>query len=108
MPNTRATGMATPTSPWPSNNSAVNDGTISNDKPVAISPTAANIKILFITRRHLVGGSRRRSLQRFELEGQLVDLAGELEWRIVAMLHQRDPGAGVLADIEGFIPVSYT
>ena len=40
---------------------------------------------------------------RFELEGQLVDLAGELERRVVAIFHQRDPGARVLADVEGFV-----
>src|ERR1700751_2651249 len=39
----------------------------------------------------------------FELEGQLVDLAGELEGRVVAIFHQRDPGAGILADVEGFV-----
>ena len=44
-----------------------------------------------------------RVLLRFELEGQLVDLAGELERNIVAILQQRDPGAGVLADVEGFV-----
>jgi hypothetical protein len=44
-----------------------------------------------------------RCLLRFEFEGQLVDLAGELERNIVAIFHQRDPGAGVLADVEGFV-----
>src|SRR5215467_220598 len=44
-----------------------------------------------------------RLLLRLELEGQLVDLAGELEWRIVPILDQRHPGARVLADIEAFI-----
>src|SRR5512144_2562074 len=40
---------------------------------------------------------------RFELEGQLVDLAGELERNIVAILQHRDTGARVLADVEGFV-----
>src|SRR6266481_1374066 len=40
---------------------------------------------------------------RFELERQLVDLTGELERRIVAILQHRDPGAGVLADVEGLV-----
>jgi hypothetical protein len=44
-----------------------------------------------------------RLLLRFEFECQLVDLAGELEWRIVAIFQQRDPGTGVLADVERFI-----
>src|SRR4029079_15386411 len=38
-----------------------------------------------------------------ELEGQLVDLAGELEWRVVTVFHQRNPGARVLADIKTFV-----
>ena len=37
------------------------------------------------------------------LEGQLVDLASELEWNVVAIFHQRDPGAGVLANVKGFV-----
>ena len=40
---------------------------------------------------------------RSELEGQLVDLAGELERRVVAVLQHRDAGARVLADVEGFV-----
>jgi hypothetical protein len=35
-------------------------------------------------------------------EGELVDLAGELEWRIVAIFHQATP-VRVRADVEGFI-----
>src|SRR5207344_3346196 len=40
---------------------------------------------------------------RFELERQLVKLAGELERRIVAIFQHRDSGAGVLTDIKGFV-----
>src|SRR5829696_2932751 len=40
---------------------------------------------------------------RFELERQLVDLAGEPERRVVAILQHRDPGAGVHADVEGLV-----
>ena len=43
---------------------------------------------------------RARVLLRFEFEGQLVDLAGELERNIVAIFQQRNAGAGVLADVE--------
>jgi hypothetical protein len=46
---------------------------------------------------------RFRDLLRFEFEGQLVDLAGELERHIVAILDERQRGAGVLADVEGFV-----
>src|SRR5687768_16782495 len=46
----------------------------------------------------------RRILQHWsELERQLVDLARELERRIVAILEHRDTGAGVLADVEGLV-----
>src|SRR6478735_1389429 len=38
-----------------------------------------------------------------EFERQLVDLPGELERRIVAILDHRHPGAGVLADVECFV-----
>src|SRR5262249_54688884 len=44
-----------------------------------------------------------RCLLRFELEGQFIDLAGELERRIVAILNQRNPGSSVLADVEALI-----
>src|SRR4029450_4275181 len=59
--------------------------------------------------RHPVGNGSgllacpSRFRRRFELEGQLVDLAGELERDIVAILHHRDPGTGVLADVERFV-----
>src|SRR5262249_62038780 len=36
-------------------------------------------------------------------EGQPVDLAGELERNVVAILDQRDPGARILADVESFV-----
>src|SRR5512136_1237191 len=39
----------------------------------------------------------------FQLEGHLVDLAGELERNIVAILHHRDACARVLADVEGLV-----
>ena len=48
MPVTRATAMATPASPSPSNNRPTSDGTISNATPVAASATAARISTLFI------------------------------------------------------------
>jgi hypothetical protein len=38
-----------------------------------------------------------------EVEGQLVDLAGELEGHIVAVFDERQRGARVLADIEAFV-----
>src|SRR6476646_6264955 len=38
-----------------------------------------------------------------DFERQLVDLAGELERRIVAILDHRHPGAGVLADVKCFV-----
>ena len=44
-----------------------------------------------------------RQLLRFEVKGELVDRAGELERNIVAILQQRDAGARVLADVEGFV-----
>ena len=44
-----------------------------------------------------------RKLLRSEVEGELVDRAGELERRIVAILHQREAGAGVTADVEGLV-----
>src|SRR5258708_30777581 len=40
---------------------------------------------------------------RSDVEGQLVDLAGELERRILAILDHRDAGAGVLPDVEGLV-----
>ncbi len=42
-------------------------------------------------------------LEGFELEGQLVDLAGELELNIVAIVQHSDAGARVLADVESFV-----
>src|SRR6266404_4629959 len=54
-------------------------------------------------RRQLRPGLRCRLGLRSEVEGQLVDLTGELERRIVAILQHRDPGAGVLADVEGLV-----
>jgi hypothetical protein len=47
--------------------------------------------------------SSRLGLWWFELEGQLVDLAGELERNLVAVLDERQRGAGVLADVEDFV-----
>ena len=53
------------------------------------------------------GRMRLRLRIRFRLwlqfERQFVDLARELERGIVAILQERDAGAGVLADIEGLI-----
>ena len=117
MPATRPTGMATPMSCSPNNNCPTNDGTISKAKPVAASPTSGEISTPFSLRRfhpvffvgRFVGNGRKllglrgRVLLGFELEGQLVDLAGELERNIVAIFQQRDPGTGVLADVEGFV-----
>src|SRR4030095_12507616 len=113
MPVTRATSMATPVSSSPNNNCPTSDGTISNAKPVPISAAAAkvsNFLIALLSRaRHSVGNGSgllacpSRFRRRFELEGQLVDLAGELERDIVAILHHRDPGTGVLADVERFV-----
>src|SRR4029077_4431977 len=45
----------------------------------------------------------RRRLPRVDVEGQFVDLAGELEWHIVAIVHERQRGTGVLSDIEGLV-----
>ena len=42
-------------------------------------------------------------LRLLEFEGQLIDLAGELERNVVAVLDHRDAGARVLADVEGFV-----
>src|SRR5207249_10720426 len=39
-------------------------------------------------------------LRRTQVEPQLVDLTGELERTIVAILDHRDPGSGVAADVE--------
>src|SRR5690242_14113280 len=110
MPATRATGMATPASSSPNNKRPTSEGAISNVSPVTPSAIAATTKTFFIVPMSQPFTSRPRCqwrlllgfgvFFRFELEGQLVDLAGELEWRVVAMFHQRDPGAGVLADIE--------
>jgi len=48
MPNTRATGMATPVSSCPNNNQPMSEGTIRNANPVAASASAANISTFFI------------------------------------------------------------
>src|SRR5579862_6244853 len=112
MPATRASGMAMPSTAWPSNNCPTSDGTNSNASPVAPSATAETINTFFIVRL-LPDGSdpvgctelvlRAGVLLRFELESELVDLAGELERNVVAIFHQRDTGAGVLTHIEGFV-----
>ena len=126
MPATRATGMATPASCSPSNNWPTSEGAISNANPVTASLMAANASALFIAFPAFVSGffglrlfnrirlrrcrrsefclGLRRVLHfRFELERQLVYLAGKLERRIVAILDHRDPGPGVLADVEGLV-----
>src|SRR5262245_19375502 len=92
MPATRAVGMATPVNSSPNDNWPTSDGTISNADPVAASPTAAKISTFFIDR-----------WLRLEFERQPVYLAGELEGGVIAILQQRDAGARVLADIEGFV-----
>src|SRR5262249_52153425 len=48
-------------------------------------------------------GLWRLGRHRSELEGELVDRAGEFERRVIAIFDERDAGAGVLADVEGFI-----
>src|SRR5215471_2033427 len=45
-----------------------------------------------------------RQLLRFELEGQLVELASEAERHVVAVLEKCDRGAGVHADVESLVP----
>src|SRR6476660_9113068 len=113
MPATRATGMATPASSSPNNKRPRSEGMTINASPVTASAITATTKTFFIAPISQPFTWRRRCqwrlllgfgvFLRFELEGQLVDLAGEPEWRIVAMFHQRDPGAGVLANVECFI-----
>src|SRR5271165_684793 len=113
MPATRATGIATPVSCSPNNNCPTNDGTISNANPVVASPTAARTSALFIR----VGIQCyapveppadavilfRSRLTRIEFDGKLVNLAGEFEWCVVAILQKRQRGAGVHSDIEGLV-----
>src|SRR5229473_2963691 len=125
MPARRDTGTATPVSCSPSNNCPTNEGTISNANPVRPRrwPRRSTRLSSFSATGPLFGALRcfnrvrlrrchwrqfcpwlRDGLKlRFELERQLVDLAGELERRIVAILQHRDPGAGVLADVERLV-----
>src|SRR5271169_1144825 len=114
MPATRATGMATPVNDSPSNNFPTSAGTISSANPVAASATAAQTNSHFMAtppprislsdvltsllalrcvnrtrlrcchRPQFCPGLRFWLGLRFELEGQLVDLAGELKGNIVA------------------------
>src|SRR5258708_12882163 len=106
MPVTRAIGIATPVSCSPNNACPTSDGTISNANPAAASPMAAKISTFFIVPITLglddtwsfARNGRKlltlRFLLRFELEGELVDLASELERNIVAILHPRHPRPG--------------
>src|SRR6185295_15912365 len=116
MPATRASVIAMPISSAPSNNCPINDGTINNAVPVAASLTAARTSTLFIASILVLSrldtlvrngwkllGLRYHVPLRFEVEGQLVDLARELEGHIVAIFDERQRGACVLADIEAFI-----
>src|SRR5262245_6909844 len=112
MPVTRATGIATPASSAPNSNCPTNDGTISNANPVATSATAAKIRTFFIipTTASICACKpvcllllSYRFLLRFEFEGQLINLASELEWNVIAVLQQCDPSARVLADVEVFV-----
>jgi hypothetical protein len=43
-----------------------------------------------------------RVLWQAEIKGQLVDLARELERTIIAILEERNPGAGIHTDVEVF------
>src|SRR5882724_2642185 len=127
IPVTRSNVMAMPVSSAPNSNCPINDGTISNATPVAASLAAAKTSTPFIAPvspvllrpgcgvahppliaraghclLHLLAFLCRH-LGRSEVEGELVDLAGELERDIVAILQQRDAGTRVLADVEGFV-----
>src|SRR6266481_169799 len=114
MPSTRATGTATPLSSAPSKSRPTSDGATINARPVTASATAARASSFFIAlvarlvsgTGDLVGDGRepvavlRGVLDWPEVEGQLVDLTGELERTIVAILDHRDTGARVLTDVE--------
>src|SRR4029434_535079 len=107
----RASAIPAPATPSPNSNWATSAGWITRASPVAASRTAARPSNFFIPIALLleVGNSRKllairfRVLLRFEVEGQFVDLAGELERNIVAILDERQRGASVLADVEGFV-----
>src|SRR6266478_5398067 len=113
MPATRATGLATPANSAPSNSRPTSDGTISNAAPMAASATAATVSSFFIQLAFRAGdrvGNGRKLLailrgvlRRTQVEPQLVDLTGELEWTIVAILDHRYTGARVLTDVEVLI-----
>src|SRR6476660_865607 len=95
MPATRANGLATPASWEPSNNRTTNEGITIRATPMAASATAAIVSTFFIV-LVIQGGVAMRIdekllrlrgfLVRLKFESQLVDLAVELERRIVAIL----------------------
>ena len=112
MPHTRATGIATPFSCSPNTNCPTIDGTDSNANPVVASPIAAKRSTFFICDEVPVlplagrsAGTPRccRSPPRIKFVGQIVDLAGELERHVVAVLQKRQRRARVLSDIERLV-----
>src|SRR4030095_4608460 len=118
MPVTRAAGIATPVNSEPNNSRPTSDGTISSAIPVATSATAATVSTFFILATRYttcclifrtgdpVGNGRkvlailRGVLRRTQVEAQFVDLTGELERTIVAVLDHRYTGASVRPDVE--------
>jgi hypothetical protein len=70
---------------------------------VGVVLTVVSIFLLIARIVHKLLTVRFGALLRFELERQLVDLTCEFEGDIVAILEQRDSGAGVLPDVEGFV-----
>src|SRR5215468_11990703 len=111
MPVTWLSAFPAPATPSPNSTWATSAGSIISTSPVAASRTAARPSNVFIPIALLleVGNSRRllairfRGRRRFECEGQLVDLPGERERHLVAILHHHDPSARVLADVKGFV-----
>src|SRR4029078_9438428 len=114
MPATRATGMAAAVRSSPNNNCPTSDGVISNAAPVVASVAAAKIKTFFIVsisgHQPVDAVTNDRELLlccgaflRFEPERQLVELAGELERRFIAIFQQRNSGARVQPHVESLI-----
>src|SRR5271165_3990617 len=80
MPATRATIAAMPVSSAPSSNFPTKDGTITNARPVAPSPTAARTSTLFIARANRSSTSLRGTDPALLLESLLeraADLFGD-------------------------------
>src|SRR5258706_9900160 len=117
IPARRATGIAMPLNSSPSNTRPTSAGTTSSARPVAPSAMAAiastffiaaSLRSVFRARLHFGVGLELLSIRigqlfRREVEGQLVDLAGEDERDVIVVLDIRDSAPGIPANIEGFV-----